>query len=556
MLQAMRIIKIIFRTIIVLSLFVSCNNENPERLKKVVIGISADLETINPAYSFSVDEGVIDETLFLSLVQFEWNDTKGDLDEKPMLATSWQWGHDSSYVIFNLRNDAYWSDGVKVTVDDIIYSFDIYSDPKVQSRFYGSFKNLFIDYDNHIDLKRTFEILSSNQLKINFTPKSVPSLLDVVFPIIPKHIIEKIGREALSTSEINFNPVSNGAYKLKRWERNQTIVLEADKKSFLYKAGMIDEIIFKIIPDYNSRLTQLEKGEIDFCELIRPLDVKELRKFDKLKIESIKGREYDYLGLSNIDLKLYADNNIIKKNKLFGNSNVRKAIAYAINRNEILTEYLNNFGELAITPVSAIFKQYYDTDLKPIEFNPDQAKKLLSDEGWKDNNNNGILEKDGMEFKFTLYIPSGNPLREFAGTIIKNNLKAIGIDVSIEKMELGAFLDNLYNKKFDAWMASWYIQVPLELKAYWYSDLKNTPLNFVSYQNKEVDKIIDELNKRLTPKEKIEYYKKFQQIIFNDKPSVFLYWTDNIVAHNKRIKEITINPYGALQKLWEWRLNN
>jgi len=98
--------------------------------------------------------------------------------------------------------------------------------------------------------------------------------------------------------------------------------------------------------------------------------------------------------------------------------------------------------------------------------------------------------------------------------------------------------------------------VPLELKLM-VLDLKNTPpLNFVSFKNKEVDKIIDELNKRLTPKEKIEYYKKFQQIIFNDQPSVFLYWTDNIVAHNKRIKGITINPYGALQKLWEWRLNN
>lgn len=551
--QFMRTLKIIFVSIIILFLLILCKSENPNQLKKVVIGISSDIETINPIYSFSVDEGVIDETLFLSLVQFEWNDETGDLEPKPMLATSWEWASDSSYIIFNLRDDVLWSDGVKLTSEDVVASFDIYSDPKVKSRFYGSFKNLYTDFDEHIDIIKTFEIISPLKLKIKFVSGSVPTLIDVVFPIIPKHIYEKINREDISTSEINFNPVSNGAYKLKRWERNQTIVLEADKKSFLYKQGMIDEIIFKVIPDYNSRLTQLEKGELDFCELIKPLDVAELQKEENLKVQSVKGREYDYLGLNNIDVKSYSEKKIIKKNKLFGSPKVRKALAYAINRNEILSEYLNNFGELAITPVSPIFKQYYDNQLKPIEFNPDEAKKIFAGEGWKDADNNGVLEKDNVEFKFTIYIPAGNPLREFAGTVIKNNLKSIGIDVSVEKLELGAFLDNLYNKKMDAWMASWYIQIPLDFKISWYSDLKSTPLNFVSYQSKEADKVIDKINTRLPQNAKVEYYKKFQKIIYDGQPVTFLYWTDDIVVYNKRLMNLTINPLGAIQKLWEWR---
>jgi len=550
----MRIVKSLLYSFLIISVFTACNPEKSVQSKKVVISIPADLETINPTYSFSVDEGVVDETLFLSLVQFEWNDQLGDLDSKPMLANSWEWAPDSSFVIFNLRDSVYWSDGVKFTADDVVNSFDVYSDPKVQSRFYGSFKNLYNDYDEHIDLKKTFEVLSPLKIKINFISKSVPSLLDVVFPIIPKHIYEKLDRKSLTSSPINFNPISCGAYKLKKWDRDQMIVLEADKKSFLYKEGMIDEIIFKIVPDYNSRLTQLQKGEIDFCELIRPMDVNDLKKIDELKIESVKGREYDYLGLSNIDLNSYVKNRTIVKNKLFGSLNVRKAMAFAINRNEILREYLNNFGELTITPVSEIFKQYYDNNLKPIEYNPDKAKELLAEDGWKDVNNDGILEKKGTEFKFTINIPTGNPLREYAGTIIKNNLKAIGIDVNLEKLELGAFLDDLFDKKIDAWMASWYIQVPLELKPYWYSDLQITPLNFTGYQNKEVDNIIDDLNKRLTAHQKIEKYKEFQKIIYEDQPVVFLYWTDNIVVYNNRIKNITLNPYGSLQKLWEWRL--
>ena len=550
----MRIVKSFLCSILIISVFTTCNTEKSIQSKKVVIGISADLETINPIYSFSVDEGVIDETIFLSLVQFEWNDKLGDLDAKPMLATNWEWAPDSSFVIFNLRDSVYWSDGVKVTADDIVNSFDIYSDPEVQSRFYGSFKNLYKDYDEHIDLRKTFEIISALKIKINFIPKSVPSLLDVVFPIIPKHIYEKLDRKSLTSSQINFNPISCGAYKLKKWERNQIIVLEADRTSFLYRKGMIDEIIFKIIPDYNSRITQLQKGEIDFCELVRPMDVTDLKKVEKLNIESVKGREYDYLGLSNIDLKSYSKNRSIVRNKLFGSPKVRKAIALAINRNEILNEYLNNYGQLAITPVSSIFKQFCDSELKPIEYNPDKAKELLAEDGWKNVNNDGTIEKNGIDLKFTIYIPSGNPLREFAGTIIKNDLKAVGIDVTIEKLELGAFLDDLYDKKIEAWMASWYIQVPLELKPFWCSDLKNTPLNFAGYQNKEVDNLIDDLSKRLTSQQKIEKYRKFQKIIYEDQPVVFLYWTDNVVVYNNRIKNITINPYGSLQKLWEWRL--
>ena len=114
----------------------------------------------------------------------------------------------------------------------------------------------------------------------------------------------------------------------------------------------------------------------------------------------------------------------------------------------------------------------------------------------------------------------------------------------------------MYDKKYDSWIASWYIQVPLELKGFWYSDLQNTPLNFVGYQNKVVDKLIDELNTRLSQTEKIEKYKKFQRVIREDQPAVFLYWTDDIVVYNKKIENITVDPYGSLQKLWEWRVAN
>lgn len=554
MLQTMRFIKILFPLLLSAIILISCDNDRPEKINRVVIGISSDIETINPLYSFSVDEGVIDETLFLSLINFEWDSLKGDLTPEPMLADSWEWGADSTSLIIKIKDNVYWSDGKLLTVDDVIYSLELYSDPKTESRMIGTFKNFYSDSEGKIDVNKTFEVISSTQLKINFHPNSVPSILDIVIPIIPKHVFEKINRDQITTSEINFNPVSNSPYKLKKWERNQTIILEANKTSVFYNKGMIDEIIFKIVPDYNSRLLQLKKGELDFCELIKPADVREIIKFNNLVYKTVKGREYDYIGWCNIDNQSFANKNLIVPNKLFGSSKVRLALSHAINNKEILSEYLLNYGQLAVTPISSIFKTLFDSTLQPIEFNPELSKKLLAEEGWIDKDKNGIIEKNNTEFKFTLSIPSGNPLREYAATVVKNNLKAIGIEMNFEKFELGAFIENLYYRKIDAWMASWFIQIPLELKTYWFSDLKNTPLNFAGYQNIEVDKIINQLDKRINEEQRKILISKFQNIIYREQPVTFLYWTDNIVVHNNRLKNVTINPYGALQKLWEWRL--
>jgi len=105
-------------------------------------------------------------------------------------------------------------------------------------------------------------------------------------------------------------------------------------------------------------------------------------------------------------------------------------------------------------------------------------------------------------------------------------------------------------------MASSYIPVPLDLKTIWYSDLEKTPNNFSSYQSTYVDRIIEAIDKKTSDLEKKDLYLKFQKNIYQDCPVVFLYWTDNIIVYNKRLENITINPFGALQKIWEWEIRN
>ena len=124
--------------------------------------------------------------------------------------------------------------------------------------------------------------------------------------------------------------------------------------------------------------------------------------------------------------------------------------------------------------------------------------------------------------------------------------------MNVETLEMGAFIDNLGAKKMNAWMAAWYIPVPIELNAFWYSDLNATPLNFVSYQNKTIDNILNQLEKKLSKEKQKELYYKFQEILHQDNPQTFMYWISNIVGVNKKLNNINISPYGAITHCWEW----
>jgi peptide/nickel transport system substrate-binding protein len=535
-------------------LIIACDSKQSINNNRIVIGISADVQTFNSLFAFSYEESVIADLLYPGLLDFRWNSDRGELDIYPMIAESWQWSDDSSYIKFFLRDDIFWSDGEKLTSADVIFSYDVYSDPEVQSRLFGTFDCFYTDENGKIDMGKTFNVTSSNEFEIHFSENSIVDLVEVSVPIIPEHIYSNISKDQLGSDEVNFDPVSSGAFKFIKWDRNQTIILEADSNSFLFTSGQAAELIFKVVPDYTSRILQLKKGDIDLLELVKVEDMEDLKAENNLSVTNLVGREYDYIGWNNIDPKSFSAG-MIKPHKLFGSSNVRKALTMAIDRKSILNEYLLNQGELAISPVSRIFKLAFNDKVIPYEYDPVEAKKLLVQEGWKDENKNGILEKDNQEFKFKIYYPVGNPLREYAAVVIKNNLKAVGIEVTAEKMELGTFIDNLYDRQLDSWMAAWGVPIPLELKPYWYSDPNIGVLNFACYGNSEADEILDQLDARISNERKNEIVKKFQEVIHQDEPVSFLYWTPNIIVFNNRLKNLNVTPYGVLAHCWEWTLN-
>lgn len=547
--------KILFvASLILISLIAgNCSKDQSSDKNIVVIGIPSDVATINPLYAFDLQEGHLTDLLFLKPAMEKWNDSLGLIEFEPMLAESWNVNKDSSFITVNLRDNIFWSDGKPITVDDIIFSFDVYSDPKVNSRLYGLFGNFYSDENLHVDAGKTFRKNSEKSLTIFFKDYKQFSFLDINFAILPSHAYQKISRDDIGTAEINFKPITSGPFKVYKWERDQKIHLIADGSSYLFNGNNVQEIIFKIVPDDFSLFTQLKTGEVDLIEGFEAERVKELNDYEQLTTTSIKGRDFDYLGWNNIDPDAYQKKQI-KPNRFFSSAKIRKALSIAINRNEIFRSVIGKFGQIYDSPISPIFKSYIDSSLFSFDYNPSLAKQMLEDEGWKDNNGDGILEKGNKKFSFNIYSNTGNPIREYAATVIKNNLKEIGIEAETIFVERSELIDGLINKKYDAFLSGWTVQIPLNLDNFRDPVSEKGMFNFSGYNNQEVNDLLANLNPSDSESKKFSTYKSISKILKETEPVTILFWVDNIIVYNKRIKNLKISPLGLYNDAWAWRV--
>lgn len=540
-----------------LFLTTSCDNTTKTDLNNIVkIGIPSDIKSLNPMYAINLQEGQINEQIFCPLLTFEWDEEIKNIVPVAMLAESWQWNSDSNVVTVLLKENLFWSDSVKITTEDIIFTYDIYSDPVSQSRFYGSFENFYLNENLSINLEKTLGVVSEREIKFSITNESLPNLINLDLPILPKHIYGGIKREELPNSEINFSPIGSGAFKLKLWERNQVIILEKSNSSFLALQTELDGLVFKIIPNYNSSLLQLKSGEIDILSDVKPLDVAEVITNTNLSVKVVEGRAYDFIGWNNIDPKIFAAENKLESHELFGNSEIRKALTLAIDRKMIVDEFLGEYGRVANGPISDIFGYELDKMETIKSYAPELAKQILQEEGWADSDNDGIRDKNGCKFQFDLSIPGGNPLRKVTAKIIKNNLAAVGIIAEIRSVEPSIFFDKLFKRELDAAIAGWSVPIPLDLTPYWHSSQEKGIANIVTYQNKNVDSILGLFNTAILFDDKKQIVENFQHEMITNPPVTFLFWQNTVVVYNNRVENFTVNPLGNLQFCWKWEITN
>jgi len=489
----------------------------------LVEGSIGDASNLIPILASDNSSHEISGMIFNGLVKYD-----KDINVVGDLAESWDISPDGLVITFHLRKGVKWHDGQPFTAEDVLYTYQVTIDPKTPTAYAGDF----------LKVKKA-EVLDPYTFRVTYDKPFAPALMSWGAAIYPKHLLA--GKD-ISQSPLTRRPIGTGPYKFKEWVTGQKIVLVSNPDYFEGRP-YTDGFIMRIIPDMATMFLELRANGIDQMGLTplqytRQTEAPLFRKnYNKYRYLSFS---YTYLGYN-------------LKSPLFIDKRVRQALAHAINREAIISGVLLGLGKPATGPLKP-GTWAYNPNVRTYPYDPQQARDLLAEAGWKDTNGDGILDKDGQPFSFELISNQGNEVRGKCAEIIQENLAQIGIDVKIRILEWAAFVNDFINKRrFDATILGWTIPMDPDLYDVWHSSkTRMEELNFISYANPEVDTLLEKGRSTFNQKERKRCYDRIQEILAEEQPYNFLFVPDALPIIHARFRGIEPAPIGISYNFIKW----
>lgn len=451
----------------------------------------------------------------------------GNLEPEPWAAESWSVSEDGKTMRFTLKKGILWEDGVELTAEDMAFTYRLVIDPATASPYSEDF--LRVKEFRLID-RYTFEAVYDE-----FFARAVSSWMS---PILPKHILEG---QNIRDTPFSRRPIGAGPYRLKAWETGSRIILEA---SPTYFAGPphISEVVYRIIPDDATMFMETRSGRLDVMNL-NPLQY--LRQTDG-PFWKKEFNKYRYLA----SVYVFLGFNI--QHPFFADVRVRRAISLAINRDDLVSGVLLGLGDAAFGPYKPGSWAYHP-GLKPIVQNYDEARRLLAEAGFKPGKN-GILEKNGRKFEFTILTNQGNEQRILTATLIQSQLAKLGVDARIRTVEWAAFIREFVNRgRFDAVILGWTITQDPDIFQIWHSSQAHDGgLNFTRFQNPEVDAILEKARAAPDRGQRQKLYWRLQEILDAEQPYCFLFVPYALPLVQSRFQGIKPALAGIMYNFEDW----
>ena len=464
--------------------------------------------------------------LYLSLLKYD-----RDLNLIGQLAESWQISKDNLSITFKLRPNLKWSDGIAFTASDCLFTLQLMQDKNTQS-----------PYKSDYTLVKKAEALDSRTFVVHYDKIFSPALASwASLAILPQHVFKD---ENIMNTKLSRHPkASIGPYFLESWQTQQSITLTANPN---YYDGdvWIKERITRIIPDPATQFLELSAGKVDMMNLT---PTQYTRLFDNNSRLKNEYERYKYLGFSYTYLGFNLNH------KPFDDLRVRQAIAYAIDRQELVDGVLLGLGESLATPYKP-GTTWVNQSIKPRKLDLNKAKDLLSSAGWVKETGQTYVTKDGKPLSFTILTNNGNKKRADTATIIQQRLKDVGIEVNVRLVEWSAFIENFINKRdFDAVILGWSLSPEPDQYNIWHSSQTGErQFNFLSYNNPKVDEALIKARETFDIEERKAWYDIMQEQIHEDAPIVFLYAGYSLPAIHKRIQGIDPAPSGIGHNSEKW----
>jgi len=463
---------------------------------------------INPILTNRSVSASLMELIFNKLVRLNH---KGEIE--PDLAESWEVSDDGLTYTFYLKKGVRFHDGVECNAEDVKFTYERIVDPKVNSAYRANYQ-----------LVEKWEVLDKYTLRIILKKPFAFFLYKLDREIAPKHLLENID---LDNTKFNYHPIGTGPFKFKEWHRDDTIVLVANEDYFEGRP-YLDRIVIKTYPDASQLWAALMRGEVDYMEFLEQKDYEIVKTDPTFKTYAIPV-DYYFAIAYNLEDKILSDRR------------VRYAIAYVINRKELIQRVAGGYGKECLGPFYPESEFFYE-GIEPFEYNPQRAKVLLSEADWQDIDNDGILEKNGEELGLKILVDERYDIFKKITMLIRQQLQEVGIKVTVilfnNKSQLTS--EFLESKRPQMCLIYGFANrlVPYEAAMDWCSIFKIKAGRLWKYRNRDVDRFFESGQITKDKQKRKKMYKKIHQLIYTDQPACFLYFPVHFHAISSRFEGI------------------
>lgn len=502
-----------------------------------------------PAFAGEYTEGMIGQPRFINPILSQSNDIDSDLsvliyssllklDNQGKLindlAENYEIAEDKLSYTFYIKKGVKWHTGEELTVDDIIYTIQTIQNPDYNSTLRSNWIGI-----------RTEKI---DDYTIKFILKNVysPFLNNLNFGILPKQLWEKT--ESFPLARYNLQPVGTGPYQFSQFEKDKQGKINSiefiKNEEYYGQEPYIKKLIFKFFEKEEDAISAFNRKEIKGINYLSPKNKEKLANFENLNLHQLHIPRYFAIFLNQT------------KNKALADKQVRLALAYAIDKNKLIEKILKGEGIPSESPIPPQLLEN-NSNVKVYDYAKEHAKNTLEAAGWIDLDNDGIREKDDVKIEFTLITHNQPELFETA-KIIQEMWKEVGVKVEIKAIQANELRnDYIKPREYEAILFAQILNYDPDPFAFWHSSQKKEiGLNLSLYDNIEVDKLLEEARQETDQEIKNKKYLKFQELVIEDIPAIFLYSPNYLYLHNNSLEGVQLEniiiPSDRFNEIEKW----
>lgn len=434
-----------------------------------------------------------------------------------------------------LKPKLLWSDEQPLTSADVKFTFDLLKDADYKSPLLGLFQTT------------TVEIVDDQTLTFSLEKPmaAFPSYLTV--GILPQHAWSDTSAQAFPLAELNVKPIGNGPYKFQSVTKDRNGNIRAfsfiRNRMFAGAAPYIDKIIFKFYPDHDSALDALDKQSVDALGNITVTNEQALKK-------SLAKRRWPIGQVTAIFFNQ-------QKNPALRAKEVRQALAFAVERQPLIDQFLPGHGRPVVGPILPGYLGY-NPDLQRNDLNLDKAKQLLEANGWK-TTAQGVRQKGSQQLTFTLTTVDEPTYAGISEDLVRR-WKEIGANVELKKVESSRVQKDIIRPRiYEALLFGQLYQADPDPYPFWHSSqAKESGFNLAIWFNRKVDQDLVDGRSTTDAKQRYTDYFDFQNIVAEEVPAIFLYQAEYVYAHVKPLRglnaEQLVNGEHRFGGITDWYL--